>query len=140
MRRIRVIGRRKGRQIVRYTKTQELRRFVLSGLYSQGIYYGAYISAVEYLNFHYLLAATVAFMSYWVVNFALIRYWTFRSAAPFWRDVFAYGLLHGANQLFGFVGLYILIEYMLYHYLLAQVIMTGVYFCINLFFSRIIFR
>ncbi len=115
-------------------------RFFLSGILSDIVYYVFYIFGPMVYGPHYLFASLTGFIAYWGMNFFLMRTWTFKSTGNARKEMGQHLLLHIGCQTLSMCGLYILIEKFGWHYILAQVPMALMYFCINYFFSVKIFR
>lgn len=114
-------------------------RFAITGAISLGAYYATYILLTE-MGTHYILSSVLGFLAYWMSNFFINRNWTFMCVGNIQKQASQHFAMHLVNQALIMIGLYVLIEYLGLHYLMAQVILT-VLITVEVFvLSHIIFR
>ncbi len=97
-------------------------RMILAGWLSVAVSYSVFILLIQF-GVHYQIASIANFCTYLVVNFFLNRMWAFRSNGSVRYEAIAHTLLHTANQILIMIGLYLLVEHMHLHVILAQAIL-----------------
>lgn len=98
-------------------------RFFLSGAASLSVAYVVFIVSTE-AGVHYLLSSWLGFGAYWIVNFNLHKRWTFKSKGQTSSQAVKHFLMHFINQFLIMAGLFILVDWVGLHYLLANIILT----------------
>src|SRR3989344_160798 len=96
----------------------------------------------EFAGVWYIVSAVVACVGYYFVNFLSQKYWTFKNndRDALNRQLIQYTLMAIANWAINTVLLYVLVEYVYLHYILAQVILTVLVSVIAYFGFKYIFR
>lgn len=117
-------------------------RFLVVGGLSVAVYYALLYGLTEFAGVWYITSAVVAFVGYYFVNFVSQKYWAFKNKdkAGLNRQLVLYTLMAMINWIINTGLLYVLVEYLHLHYLLAQVILTVLVSIIAYFGFRYIFR
>ncbi|MEG1755423.1 MAG: DUF6020 family protein [Clostridia bacterium] len=116
---------------------QEMLRFAAAGAVGFGIDYGCMIVFAEVFGLHYLLATAFAFAISVVTNYLLCAYWVFQGANTKNRGIKAGFLLTsliglGLNEWF----MYLFVDRMQIHYMLAKLIAVVLVMIWNYFSKR----
>lgn len=113
-------------------------RFLLVGAFNTA--FGYLVFVVLYLlagnRFHYLLVAVLAHFLSVIVAFLGHRLIVFRAAGPWFAQFIRYNLSVLGMMLAGLLGLYVLVELLSLHPLLAQAIVTSLSVAISYFAHR----
>lgn len=102
-------------------------RFLMTGVIGLTVNLSSLHLLVRYAGLHYLVGSVCAFTLSLIVGFLLQKYWTFRNQdASRVRAQFAqYTALALTNLLANTLIVYILVEHLHAHYLIAQTIGAG---------------
>ncbi len=124
-------------------KKIKLFRFIVSGGIATGVNLVLIFILTEYVHLWYLLSATLAFFSAFLISFFLQKFWTFND--PSKDKIRRQAFLFLATIIIG-VGVndlvvYSLVEYVNVHYLVAQIIGAAFIACANfIIYQRFIFN
>ncbi len=101
-------------------------RFLIVGSLSVATYYALLYGLTEFAGVWYIASATVAFVGYYFVNFLSQKYWTFKNKdrKSLNRQLVLYTFMAAGNWIINTGLLYVLVEYLHLHYLVAQAILT----------------
>jgi dolichol-phosphate mannosyltransferase len=116
-------------------------RFLCAGGAGVVLYYLILYTFTDLFKMWYILSAIFASIVNYVTNFILQRSWTFRNKGTkrIRRQASQYVILVGSIFVANLGLLYILVEYTHLHYLIAQVIVTGILTIISYLVSQRIF-
>lgn len=116
-------------------------RFAVSGGICVGVYYVFLIGLTEVLHVWYMTSTVVAFAIFFVVQFTLHKFWTFKNMDRTYikQQLMLYSLVSIANWLVNTGLLYILVEYARMWYLAAQIILTVIMSILAYFVFKQIF-
>lgn len=121
-----------------FWQRNEQTRFLLVGAFNTAFGYLAFV--VLYLlagnRFHYLLLAVLAHFLSVIVAFLGHRLIVFRAAGPWFAQFIRYNLSVLGVMLASLLGLYVLVELLGQHPLLAQAIVTSLSVAISYFAHR----
>lgn len=126
-------------QIKAALRRVSLTRFMATGTIAGTAYYAIYVGCTE-LGVWYILSSTLGFLAYWLVHFVLSKYWVFRSTVPARKVALKHFLMHAVNQCINVAGLYVLVEYVTLHYIIAQVLLSICFEVVVLVRSHTIFK
>lgn len=117
-------------------------RFLIVGSLSVVTYYVLFYGLTEFAGVWYIASAVVAFIGYYFVNFLSQKYWTFKNKdrKALNRQLVLYTLMAAGNWVINTGLLYVFVEYLHLHYLLAQAILTVLVSVIAYFGFKYIFR
>ncbi|MDO8593682.1 MAG: GtrA family protein [bacterium] len=117
-------------------------RFLIVGSLSVVTYYALLWGLTEFAGVWYIASAIVAFVGYYFVNFLSQKYWAFKNKDrdALNRQLAQYTLMAVANWVINTVLLYVLVEYLHLHYMVAQAILTVLVSIIAYFGFKYIFR
>lgn len=102
----------------------EVLRFGIIGLSSVGFYYALLIGFVELFNIPVLISAVLAYIISMIWNYWRQRSWTFKSDRDHRSAVPGYLVTHLIGMAINTLVLYLLIDFLVMHYILAQVFAT----------------
>lgn len=105
----------------------KLLRFLFSGGISAGVNLFFLHIFTEYFGFYYLWSVVLAFIIAVCVSFIMQKFWTFRdkSKEDIHKQVSIYVTAAIINTIINTGLVYLLVEYMNVHYLLSQIISSG---------------
>lgn len=99
-------------------------RFIVSGACAAAIGLVTLHILVEWFGMWYVLASALAFFFVLITNFFIQRHWTFKSSMFGARRQFMlFVVLSGLNLVGNSVGMYVLVEYVALHQLVAQAVL-----------------
>lgn len=118
-----------------------LLRYGISGFSAGVIHLGLLYVLVDYFGYHYLLASTVAVSLAVIVSFTLQKFWTFKNEDLNGVHVqfFYYAIIAIADIILNAALLYVLVEMVGLHYMVAQVIVMGAIAAASFLFYSLIF-
>lgn len=126
-----------------YLRYGALVRFLVSGGSAAAVLLAALYVFTDIVGLWYLASSVIAFLGAFVVSFTLHKFWTFADPhlgrAPIQAAAhFTAGLINlGLNTTF----LFLLVEYVGVHYLVAQVLVSGSLAIVSFFvYKHFIFR
>ncbi|PIQ69064.1 MAG: hypothetical protein COV91_01060 [Candidatus Taylorbacteria bacterium CG11_big_fil_rev_8_21_14_0_20_46_11] len=119
-------------------KYQRLCRYLVAGGVAAVVDLCALYGFTEYIGFHYLSAAVIAFVFAFFVSFLLQKFWTFQdeSVDRVHRQVFAYFVIALFNLALNTLLMYVFVEWAHLGYIVAQIIASGLLACESFFISR----
>lgn len=116
---------------------QQFFRFALVGALCTAIQYLLLAACVEWLGFDAVTASTAGYLVSAVVNYLLSRSYTFASGEPHGTLVWKYVTVLGLGLLLNGLFMQLLHGYLQWHYVLAQLVATGVVLVTNFCAHRI---
>lgn len=122
-------------------KLLEIVKFCVSGAISLGVYYIVLYTLTEFVKVWYPISALISSTLTYSISFIFQKYWTFKNKdkkmIP--KQITFYFILSasltGSNSLL----LYILVEYLNLHYLVAQIFLTGILSVVSFILTKKIF-
>ena len=127
----------------RYPGYHKIGRFLVSGSFATGTNLALLYVLTDWFGVWYLASAAIAFIAAFFISFTLHKFWTFeepsREGMHFQAGLFFLAAL--VNLGLNTLCLYLLVEYVYLHYLVAQ-ILVSVFIAIENYFiyQRLIFR
>ncbi len=101
-------------------------RFLLVGILCTGIQYAMLAAGVEWLGLRAVVASTTGFLLSAVLNYLLNRRYTYGSRASHASLIWKFTLVMAAGLLLNGLFMQVLHGYLHWHYLLAQLLTTGI--------------
>ena len=116
-------------------------RFCVSGGAGVAVYYIGLYTLTEFAHVWYVLSAIIAFVLNFLVNFTLMKFWTFRGkgSKEIKRQLVTYFIMAIGFLVTNTSLLYVLVEYIRIQYLVAQAILTVFLSLASFFITRKIF-
>jgi putative flippase GtrA len=117
-------------------------RFLISGAVVIAAYYAPYYVLTKFFGVWYLVSSVVGSVISSLVNFVLQKLWTFenRSVANMHLQVIAFTFVSIAYTVANGGMLYLLVDKLHWHYLVAQIIVSSILGFVSYFISDWIFR
>ena len=102
-------------------------RYIIAGGTAASVNLLALYFFTEYIGFHYLASAAIAFVIALVVSFILQKFWTFQDnlTLDIHKQASIYAAVSITNFFLNLVLMYFFVEKLHIWYLLAQVIISG---------------
>lgn len=126
-----------------YPRQAKVVRFLISGGISTGVDLALLLLFAEVFGLWYLLAAVLAFILAFFVSFGLQKFWTFQdhSREGVSMQASVYLLIALANLALNTFLVYICVEHIGFHYLLAQIVASILIACESYFvYQKFVFR
>ncbi|OHA35019.1 MAG: hypothetical protein A3A22_02310 [Candidatus Taylorbacteria bacterium RIFCSPLOWO2_01_FULL_45_34b] len=116
-------------------------RFCVSGGAGVAVYYIGLYTLTEFAHVWYVLSAIIAFVLNFLVNFTLMKLWTFRGkgSKEIKRQLVTYFIMAIGFLVANTTLLYVLVEYAHIQYLVAQGVLTVFLSIASFFITRKIF-
>ncbi|MBI3634359.1 MAG: GtrA family protein [Candidatus Yonathbacteria bacterium] len=113
-------------------------RYVVAGGTAAIVDLGLLYIFTSYIGFHYLLSVVIAFAGAFLVSFTLQKFWTFRdhSIQNIHRQSIVYLVVSLGNFFLNTYLMYIFVEKINIHYLVAQVFVGGIIACLSFFLCK----
>lgn len=121
---------------------KKITRFLLSGSTAAAVLFLSSYVLHEILEIRYLLSSIISFILTIIVSFFLQKFWTFQNSSltKMGMQFKAYIFLSIFNLAINTVGMYVLVDIFLVHYLLSQMFMALIIAAISFFvYLKIIF-
>ncbi len=108
----------------RYAKHVKLVRFVISGGSATLVNLGSLFSLTHFFHIWYLFSAMVSFLISFSVSFFLQKFWTWRDVSrdTMHKQAGVFFLVMICGLLINTTLLYVLVEFLHFHYLMAQLL------------------
>lgn len=108
-------------------------RFIVSGGVAAVIDLGVLYVLTAYVGFHYLTSVAVAFITAFIASFTLQKFWTFRdhSTENIHQQSIFYFVVSLANFFLNTYLVYVSVEKIHIHYLVAQLLVGGMIACLS---------
>jgi putative flippase GtrA len=102
-------------------------RYIIAGGTAAAVNLLALYFFTEYVGFHYLASAAIAFVIALIVSFTLQKFWTFQDnlTLDIHKQASVYAAVSIANFFLNLILMYFFVEKLHIWYLLAQVIING---------------
>jgi putative flippase GtrA len=117
-------------------------RYIVSGGTAAVVDLGLLYILYDVMEIHYLTAAILAFLCAFVVSFTLQKFWTFRNTSR--ENMHAQVVAYLGSSLLGLalntLLMYIFVDLLSVHVLLAQVFAGAMVACCTFFIARVVFR
>ena len=129
------------KQYLTKEKLLQLIRYSISGGTAIAVYYVLLYALTELLAVWYMISASIATIVSLVINFTLHKFWTFKNydLTVVHIQFGWYTALKIALSLANVILLYILVDYLSLHYLVASVLLTIILSLISFILTNIIF-
>jgi putative flippase GtrA len=111
---------------LRTVRAGRVGRFLLVGLLSTGVQYLVLFTGVEAFDATAVRSSGIGFACGAAVNYLLNRSFTFGSSVPHITGLFRFALVVAVGLTLNVLFMYLLTGYLGWHYLLAQILTTGV--------------
>lgn len=93
---------------------------------------------VEYIHVWYIFSAIIAYMVAFFASFVLQKFWTFRDMSR--HNIHIQMILHFClglvNLVINTIALYILVDHFYLHYMLSQILISGVLAIVSFFIYK----
>lgn len=108
-------------------------RFIVAGGIAAMIDLGALYALTAYIGFHYLTSVVIAFITAFTVSFILQKFWTFRdhSIRNIHQQSMFYFIVSLGNFFLNTYLMYVSVEKIHIHYLVAQILVGGMIACLS---------
>ncbi|MFA6502887.1 MAG: GtrA family protein [Candidatus Paceibacterota bacterium] len=127
----------------RYPAQAKILRFLISGGTSTSIDLMLLYVFTDIFGIWYLTSAIVAFIIAFFISFSLQKFWTFRdhSREGMSAQVGLYFVVAGCNLALNTLLVYLFVDYLSFHYLLAQIVASVLIACESFFiYQKFVFR
>lgn len=113
-------------------------RYVIAGGTAAVVDLGLLYIFTAYISLHYLSSAVIAFVGAFLVSFTLQKFWTFRdrSIQNIHRQSIMYFTISLGNFFINTYLMYIFVEKIHLHYLVAQMFVGGIVACFSFFLCK----
>mgnify|MGYP001592281289 CR=1 FL=1 len=122
----------------KYPRLSKLSRYLLSGFTATAIDLGLLYFLTEFFSIWYLFSAIVSFVVSFIVSFILQKFWTFKdkNKDKIHSQMIIYLIITLTNLLVNIFLLFVGVEYLGLHYMLAQFLISGFIAVSNFFLYR----
>lgn len=127
----------------RWPTQAKIFRFLVSGGISAGVDLILLYVLTDIFGVWYLVSTIVAFILAFFVSFGLQKFWTFRdhSREGMSTQAGTYFLIAACNLALNTFLVYVFVDYLNFHYLLAQIVASILIACESFFvYQRFVFR
>ncbi len=116
-------------------------KFALGGGFASLIYYGLLYSLTEYAKIFYIFSFLLAYGVSIIVGFYIKKYWVFKNSlfSKVKKQLQQYIVLSICNFTANGILLWLLVEYILWHYIYSQVFITLLLVGLNYIICKKIF-
>jgi putative flippase GtrA len=120
---------------------QQIVKFFIGGGPGVLVYYGFYYSLTDIFNIYFIFSSIIGSVPSILVSFVIKKYWVFENKNnEFIRKQLYHYLLLSIPTLFGNITLlWVLVDYLKFHFLLSQVALTLLFGTVGFIISRKIF-
>jgi putative flippase GtrA len=125
-----------------HAKKMRVLRYLISGTIVTIIDLSALYLFTDIFGIWYILSAILAFVIAFIVSFSLQKYWTFvdNSRENIHNQIFVYLIVTLINLGLNTLGIFIFVNYLVFHYIFAQIIVSAIiaiesYFVYNYIFN-----
>lgn len=127
-----------GKVVRRY---QRLLRYLTAGGTAATVDIGALYVFTHFFSINYLVSSIFAFLIAFGVSFTLQKFWTFQdqSTDNVHAQATLYFVVAGINLFLNTLLMYFFVDILHRHYLVAQMLSSGLIACESFFISRILF-
>lgn len=110
-----------------WNERHKISRYLFSGATAFGVNFLFLYTFTEWIGFYYLVSVVMAFLVAVVVSFILQKFWTFQnnSKAGLRRQAMVYITVATINTVINTLLVYLFVEYVNLHYLIAQFFSSG---------------
>lgn len=115
-------------------------RYVIVGGIAFVVDYGLLFVLTEFLNFHYLVSATISFIAGLVVNYVISTKWIFTKSKlqNRYMEFIIYGIIGVVGLLINNVLLYLLTDFLHLYYMLSKLVTAAIVMGWNFIGRRVI--
>lgn len=116
-------------------------RFLSAGGLGVLLYYLILYVLTDVMGIKYIISAVIASVANFSLNFVLQKFWTFKSknTKDIYSQISKYAIMTIAIFIINLLLLYVLVEYVHFWYLFAQLLITILLTVMSYFVSRLIF-
>lgn len=121
--------------IARYFK---IARYIISGGTATAVAIGLLYFFTHYLHIWYLASSIIAYALAFLVSFSFQKFWTFQSSSLHMlkKEVVTYLTIFICNIAFNTFFIYMFVEFLHLHYVLAQISSSFILACTNFFLYK----
>lgn len=128
--------------VAAWSERHKIFRYVISGLAAAVVNIFIIYAATDWLGIWYLASSVLAFLGAICVSFTLQKFWTFKnnSTSDVHRQMLMYVIFALFTICFNTLLVYLEVQYLGVHYVLAQIISNAILALINFFvYKKIVF-